>query len=175
MELEYIKEQHCPICRAIPIAESKHSQHANGEWNESRKFSCGLEIEYRPNLQRFERMRPCAKDPILKEAKDVSLEVWSYFRDHPEVKRKKELPLEIYNKITLLAQECPLCELSNRKIMFYCFRGNGEEEDGRIICLLAVGSSSNCMLYDNWYLSETDEERREAADTIVKRLEAWDV
>ena len=48
-----------------------------------------------------------------KEAKALSLEVWDFFRNHPECTYKKDLPSKLWNKIRLMKGYCPLCEYFN--------------------------------------------------------------
>ncbi len=66
MLLTKIKEEFCPICGSDPIQENKKNRHTNGHWNESRVFSCGLEISFSPNFMKAERSkyRVCSKDPV---------------------------------------------------------------------------------------------------------------
>jgi hypothetical protein len=46
------------------------------------------------------------------EAKELSLEVWRYLAEHPEIQMKRYLPDEIWDKIKDMACACPLCEVN---------------------------------------------------------------
>jgi hypothetical protein len=46
-----------------------------------------------------------------KQAKKITLEVWTYLRDHPEIKRKFNLPKELWDKIKSFIGACALCEI----------------------------------------------------------------
>jgi hypothetical protein len=46
-----------------------------------------------------------------KEGKELSLEVWRYFEEHPEIKSNKQLPYYLYRKAKGLLAESPLCEV----------------------------------------------------------------
>jgi hypothetical protein len=55
------------------------------------------------------------------EAKELTLEVWRYLAEHPEIIDKFHLPGYLWEKIVRLDQFCPLCEL---------YRGNSH----RLVC-----------------------------------------
>ena len=63
MNLQHITQEICPICSSTPVAETKKSQHCNGQWNESRRFACGCCIEYSPNFQRSTVVIQCPQHP----------------------------------------------------------------------------------------------------------------
>jgi len=97
-----------------------------------------------------------------KEAKELSLEVWRYLAEHPEIRRKKELPQEIYEKIDDSLWECPLCKL------FYDFPA---------VCpKCPLERCDRGSDYSNWCNTHSYEEnaRREAAQKIVAAIEAWE-
>jgi len=45
------------------------------------------------------------------EAKELSLEVWRYLAEHPEISSKANLPEPLFDKIKVMMNQCPLCEL----------------------------------------------------------------
>ena len=94
-----------------------------------------------------------------KEAKELTLEVWRYLRDHHEIRKKKDLPKSIFCKISLLQCECPLCA------MFI---------DDCDKCPLAYCMLKN-QVYYNWVNASNNEERQQAATRIVELVEAWEV
>jgi hypothetical protein len=98
------------------------------------------------------------------EAKATSLEVWRYLATHPEIRDKNDLPEELLCKIRRLRSRCPLCEL---------FKASREFCPG---CPL---DDVNCMWagspYDKWCYAGSPEKRRNAAESIVRRIENWEV
>jgi hypothetical protein len=100
------------------------------------------------------------------EAKELSLEVWRYLAEHPEIWSKGELPYSIYVKIKDMFCRCPLCELFS-----VCGRGCSG-------CPLS-GNGYYCdtsgMPYNRWWQSTTSDSRKEAAEEIVRLIEAWEV
>ena len=95
-----------------------------------------------------------------KQAKELSLEVWTYLRDHPEIENKGQLPSELYDKIEPLRSRCPLCDCLEQ----CCYNCPLEYCD--------TGSD-----FDDWCTSEVDDKalRQKAAANIVKKIEDWEV
>jgi len=94
------------------------------------------------------------------EAKELSLEVWRYLAEHPELRTKENLPNEIFYKIRFCEHYCPLCDLFKKQ--YECNR-----------CPLV-----HCMdgsYYSKWYESGygDNEIRKEAAQKIVDAIQAW--
>lgn len=63
MQLRDISYALCPICGAIPIAETQDKRHCNGHFNESRTFQCGCRVEFSPNFMKMGVTRECPQDP----------------------------------------------------------------------------------------------------------------
>jgi hypothetical protein len=103
-----------------------------------------------------------------KEAKALCLEVWRYLAEHPETADKPGLPEELYAKISSLAGECPLCAVFAKQPYACPCYGCPLFED-----------LNTCAIegrpYARWCAAETPEERREAAEEIVQRVEVWEV
>jgi hypothetical protein len=93
-----------------------------------------------------------------KKAKELSLEVWRYLRDHPEICLKDGLPKDLWEDIFHLVNACPLCQF---------FRGCSSD------CPLG-GCVARDTPYMKWGWSKTNKERQEAAAEIVRRIEAWE-
>jgi hypothetical protein len=106
------------------------------------------------------------REMTLKEAIDLSLEVWRYLAEHPEIDNKADLPEELYGKIGDMLFFCPLCEYYRR----FSYNGCG------IGCALLIGKGLECCdkghPYKKWKLARSRKTRREAATAIVKLLEA---
>jgi hypothetical protein len=93
-----------------------------------------------------------------KQAKKITLEVWTYLRDHPEIDEKYKLPKKLYNKIKYLICECALCHTIN------CNK-----------CPLALKKSYRCMEYDTWTHAVTSRMRKNGASEVVRLVKAWKV
>jgi hypothetical protein len=102
----------------------------------------------------------------IKEAKELTIEVWTYFAEHPEIRRKYELPKILYEKIEYLCNECPLCVLFLK----------GHEEKKCEYCPLNL-SGHKCRQKGSyfycWYNAKTKEERIAAAWGIVNITKEW--
>lgn len=95
-----------------------------------------------------------------KQAKKLCIEVWEYFRDHPEVQRKEDLPNVLYQKIRKLTCLCPLCEL------FYFINCSG--------CPLN-SCETKPGLWWKWVTATTDKTRAKYSSAIVEKVKAWKV
>jgi len=102
------------------------------------------------------------------EAKEITLAVWRYLAEHPDIKRKRNLPWELWVKIKHIEGECPLCEL---------YRSCHPEP----ICPeCPLKSCIEGSLYAKWFfmrdLSDSGAEaaRKEAAQGIVGIVQAWE-
>jgi hypothetical protein len=100
---------------------------------------------------------------MFKESiKELCLEVWRYFRDHPEIEFKEDLPEELWLKLLDFLNQCPFCEYFGDR----CY--TIDSEDG---CPL-----NNCgdnSYYANWFDAKTNEERAKYAGLIVEAVEKW--
>jgi hypothetical protein len=100
------------------------------------------------------------------EAKELSLEVWRYLDEHPDIAKKEGLPEKLYSKIKHLLGECPLCGLFILRI------------DICPDCPLVI---DGCSCYNSkhpfqrWLKSKFELKRKEAAGETVRMLEAWEV
>lgn len=90
------------------------------------------------------------------EAADITIEVWEYLRDHPEIKHKSHIPTELFSKIMELSAYCALCHIHDCDV---CPLGDEEEE--------------NCKDYYSWYSSNSKKSRARAARVIVEKVKAW--
>jgi hypothetical protein len=102
----------------------------------------------------------------VKEACDITLEVWNYFVEHPECYSKDDLPPELYAKIEHLCNECSLCDF------YYDYNNRCPR------CPLGVageGCTISTSAYGCWQRSEYGDKstRKEAAETIVRIVSEW--
>jgi hypothetical protein len=97
-----------------------------------------------------------------KRSKKIMLEVWTYFRDHPEIKSKDDLPEEILKKIDPCMNKCPLCNL------FLVRRGYCPA------CILDR-CYNKTSTFHKWEYAKTPKTRAKYAGLIVQAVEEWDV
>ncbi len=104
------------------------------------------------------------------QAKEESLLVWRYLAEHPDITHKIELSNKIWRIISCYTNKCPLCEYYVE--IFYSRFHNS-------FCKCNMCPLKNCSddgaLYHKWQHSETDKERKLAAEAIVKAIEEWEV
>lgn len=102
------------------------------------------------------------------KAKELSLEVWTYFRDNSSVSNKHLLPAKILRKILRLYNHCPLCEYFGGDIKL------DREPDCSECPLISCGDLS---LYGTWYWTQAEdcEERQKSASEIVRHIESWNI
>ena len=98
-------------------------------------------------------------------AKRLTLKVWRYLRDHPEIRRKQYLPEKLYRKIRFLNYICPLCELFEATQFDHKFCFNCPLD----ICYLHGSSHSRWSEATNIY------SRKEAAAEVVRKVESWKI
>jgi len=96
-----------------------------------------------------------------KKAKEISLEIWQYLADNPEIRDKKDLPKKLYNKIRFMPNKCPLCKEFLNDRWDFC--------PG---CPLRSCISTR-SLYFKWKKGFV-KEHWEAAKKIVEILQAWE-
>jgi len=94
------------------------------------------------------------------KAKRVSLEVWRYLAEHPEIKFKSFLPDKLLNKVRQSAFYCPLCELFN-------------SPDGCTGCPLKACNKRDTFFY-KWRNAIKEKTRKKYAQKIVDAIEAWE-
>ena len=101
-----------------------------------------------------------------KEAKDLSIEVWSILAEQGLV-QKEELPKILFDKIKSLRGRCPLCEF------FTAVPGFCPDSGG--CCPLNNGYPCYYGLYSNWMRARTVEDKKSYAKQILDRIKAWDI
>ena len=100
------------------------------------------------------------------EAKELSLEVWTYLAENPECNQKKNLPLELYEQIELMPGQCPLCKL-------YMYKPS---DWSPVWCRKQCPLYTCLRTYSAWDRWSNGKEvtRRKAAQEIVDKLKAWE-
>ena len=122
-------------------------------------------------LSRKANFKDCFIVTDAAKAKDVSLDVWRYLRDHPEIKEKHHLPAALFAKIRRHKHYCPLCTLFKEKGPLGC--------EGCPLVIEGKTCTNGTHPYSRWTSPRTSpgtkEQRYEAAAEIVKLIEAWEV
>jgi len=106
-----------------------------------------------------------------KEAKKLSLIVWKYLKEHPEVESKNDLPDKIFSKIRSHLAHCTLCEYfiaSLKMNLSSCedvcpLRGCISEDD------------ESQSMYHLWKYASNKSMRKKAAEIIYKKILAWKI
>ena len=99
-----------------------------------------------------------------KWAKELSLEVWVYLRDHSGLRSKSDLPF--YEKIINITNECPLCHI---------FWRYGGCKGCPLECLNDDEKLSSSSLYYQWHNAHIGEDRAKYAGLIYDKIAAWDI
>lgn len=90
------------------------------------------------------------------EAKSLTLEVWQYLADHPNVQSKDYLPFNLLKQITGLKFRCPLCDIFDHRCYFCPLKSCDENS------------------FFSWWADATiADERKTAALGIVKAVREW--
>jgi hypothetical protein len=100
-----------------------------------------------------------------KEAKELSLELWTYLAEHPECYARDRVPDELYSKVKMIEGFCPLCAVFDN-----CFCTGCPLKIARCKC---IGEDSPWSEWVNSSIKETDR-RKQAAERIVQIVSAWD-
>lgn len=104
-----------------------------------------------------------------KKAKEISVEVWQYLYDNPEIESKIDLPDKMFNKIKKIYNNCPLCEYFQLRLTMKKCPLNISKFDYTCAADCANG------FYNKWRYSETKRERKKYAGIILKMIKAWEI
>jgi hypothetical protein len=104
-------------------------------------------------------------DMAEKEAKELTVEVWSYLAKHPSIRAKCDLPSALYDKVRLLRGECPLCALFDLSA----------EEDCPACPACPLARAGECCsaegsAYSDWAARWSP---KKSAERIVEIVSAW--
>lgn len=111
-------------------------------------------------------------------AKNISLEIWGYLKDHPEKYGKKWLPSEIYLAIKDMDYECPLC-----MVFTDCPIHVPSNKDNSHLCPLFpcvkddYFSEAKYCKYPNayWnYIVCPESQRKQHAEHIYELIKEWE-
>jgi len=95
-----------------------------------------------------------------KEAKEITLEVWRYLAEHPEITHKYRLPRFLWEQIRSFIFFCPLCELY--------------KDDFAVCPKCPLQYCTHGSYYDRWCKTYDIHVRKEAAQGIVDTVQAWE-
>lgn len=101
-----------------------------------------------------------------KEAKDITVELWSYLVRHPHTVYKSSVPEELFNKIKFSDNLCPLCEL---------FLAHEKGCPGCPLSAAGQQCETGRDAYENWCNAVNIDDRSAAANKIVKIVSEWEV
>jgi len=87
-----------------------------------------------------------------RKAFELTIEVWTYLAEHPEIQDKDVLPKALYKKISRLRCRCPLCSYYKMA----CER-----------CILPSTGAGICTLFNVWQWYNSKRDRVRAARKIV--------
>ena len=108
------------------------------------------------------------------EAKELTIEVWTYLAEHSEVASKTKLPDELFSKIKDLKGYCPLCELFYRNELI-----TDNISDKCTGCPLNTKLTNcfvSCSPFMKWVLAiNNNQQRKEAATEIVNIVKKREV
>ena len=93
-----------------------------------------------------------------REAKALSLKVWQYFKEHPEVKHKEDLPKDLWDKVNHMLGYCPLCEYHGMN----CWK-----------CILKHCHYGSPFVI--WREANDNDTRQKAAQAIYDKIKSWEV
>jgi len=65
MQLRQIKDERCKVCGCKAVLETSGRKHVNGQYFETREYSCGAVVKWVPNFSRLEQPKKCPMDPII--------------------------------------------------------------------------------------------------------------
>jgi hypothetical protein len=101
--------------------------------------------------------------------KDVSVMMWQYLYDHPEIKSKCCLPREIYRKVVQSEHECLLCDE-------YHDLNHNNPNDCCPRCPLSccINDETWDGVFDRWFSAKTNRTRKKYAGIILEKIKAWD-
>jgi hypothetical protein len=87
-----------------------------------------------------------------RKAFELTIEIWAYLAEHPEINDKADLPEELYKEIKRLTCRCPLCAYYKMS----CGR-----------CILPSIDWGKCLLFSKWQRATSKRDRSRAARKIV--------
>lgn len=142
-------------------------------WFESIQGNIGELAELVDAMQ----IRPNEVFMTEKEARDISIEVWQYLADHPEIEYKQDIPERLWNKISGIRNNCALCKL---------YIPDDFDEDGYlnevsckdcVLCKVGHQCLKTNSYYNVWSISllgdKGKQDRVLGAQGIVDILKKW--
>lgn len=111
------------------------------------------------------------------EARELTIEIWSYLRDHPSIANKGNLPQDLYEKIEDLECQCPLCDYfyTHEKTKKACTRCPLYDKDAgrneKAFLIIACRGFRRWMYAPKCNLTSGDSERYKGAKEILDLIE----
>ena len=103
-----------------------------------------------------------------KEAKELSLEMWRYLAEHPEIDDKGDLPDGVFERIKYFSTQCaqcPLCGLFHPETN-YAYECPGCPPD-------AKNDNGAGLLCFTWFVASSEEIRQKTAREMAAVIENW--
>jgi len=140
---------------------------------------CGEEVSKKQYSEQFDEYLcdNCRKKRIFLEGitkekiKSFSLELFTFFRDHPEGKWGKTIPESINEKFEFLDRKCPLCKI------FLPDDFDQYDTETREHCDCngcPLGNYGNCLSLKMFKNGTTKKTRHDYIQKIIASIEGWD-
>jgi hypothetical protein len=99
-----------------------------------------------------------------KKAGALTIEIWTYLAEHPEITRMRDLPEYLWKKVEKVKNHFPLCAVFTTDLCGIC---PGCPLDGQEFFCCSDGQP-----YDRWTYTGNAEKRSKAAWEIVNKVKA---
>ena len=103
------------------------------------------------------------------EAKKLSIEVWTYLAEHPEIWNKDKLPVKLYKQIENMRGQCPLCELYSYRVYKRRYKYSCRKQCPLYCC------NRKQHAWNIWNNTMDASIVSKAALEIVDKLKAWEI
>jgi hypothetical protein len=108
-----------------------------------------------------------------KEAKELSLEMWQFLAEHPEIVDRSCLPDHLFQKIKGMVKYDPLCDI------FPVIKFNADMQTHTCPGCPLSSVWDSCFdpmrMYDRWLYAFYEADRHVAAEKIIRVIESWEV
>jgi hypothetical protein len=143
-------------------------------------YDCGNEVSKKQYSKRFEeylcdkcrKKRMFLKGITKDKIKSFCLELFTYLRDHPGKKGRKNIPESINEKLEFLDKKCPLCKIFLPED-FDRYEADDKENCDCNGCPL--GNYGNCPWRKIWMNATSEKTRHKYTEKIIELIEKWNV
>jgi hypothetical protein len=139
---------------------------------------CGDEVDKKQHSERFGEYLcdRCLKRKIFleditkEEIKSFSLELFTYLKDHPGKKGRKNLPERMSEKLDYLDRKCPLCKIFLPEDFDRC---NADQKEHCDCNGCPLGNYRNCLWHKMWKNDTSEKTRSEYTKKIIALVKEW--